>query len=71
MLSDRDQMVKEGRYKKLDGLHDWERYIKDDNLTDRERFDMVQMKAKQIEEMAKLDERLATMDDPLAIEKSI
>ena len=51
--------------------NDWSKYLNDQALTERERFDMVQIKAKQLEEKAKLDEQLAQMDeaDPEVIEQ--
>ena len=52
--------------------HNWQKYYNNEALTERERFDMVHMKAKQIEDKAKLEEKLLCLDDnnTIAIKKA-
>lgn len=35
---------------------DWKKYLRDEGISDRERFDLVHLRAKQLEEKARIDE---------------
>jgi hypothetical protein len=70
--SDIENKVKANKLKKKDD-YDWKIYVQDELLTGREKFEMVKMKAKHLEENAKLDEKLLMIDtdDSVQVEKAI
>ncbi|CDW85561.1 UNKNOWN [Stylonychia lemnae] len=62
-----------GKLRESAAEQDIGRYMNDQKMSDRDRFDLVQLKAKQYEDKAKLDEQLLMLDDndPKAVQKAI
>eukprot|EP00347_Sterkiella_histriomuscorum_P021103 403335242 len=54
-------------------ITDINQYLDDNNISDRERFDLVKLRAQQIEEKARLDEQLLIIDDndPKSVQKAL